>query len=269
MVIVLSATILFILGACIGSFLAVVIIRSLDGRSWRTGRSSCDSCGKSVRWYQNIPLLSYALLRGRCSACGERIHPLHPFMELLTGMLFVWWYLFGFAFFQLVHEPLRVLQPLFWLLVGVLLVVILVEDLFYLLIPDWAVASLMGLVVLYRAYLLLIGTAQPRDIGLSLMISVGLVGLFFFLYWVTRGRGFGFGDVKLIAPLSLMTDWQEALVGVFLAFVLGAVVGVGLYGFKLIKRRQPIPFGPFLVMGFVIALLYGRILFDWYLQFLV
>lgn len=260
---------LFILGLCIGSFLSVVIMRSVQGRDWQGGRSSCDSCGYQLSWYDNIPLVSYIVLRGSCRKCGASISPLHPFIELLMGLLFVWWYWFGFAFFQLVQQPLAVLQPLFWLMIGIIFIVIIFSDLWYFIIPDWTVGALLVLVVMYRFLLLYMGVLQAQDFWYGVFVATCFTLFFYSLWWITKGRGFGFGDVKLIFPLSLIADWQEAIVAVFLAFIGGSVVGIALLLWGKFSRKQPLPFGPFLIAATVVSLLWGRSIFEWYSAFLL
>src|SRR5262249_53647315 len=105
---------LFIFGTMIGSFLNVVIYRTLNEESWVKGRSKCESCGKQIKWYDNVPLISYFVLGGKCRACKAPISISHPVIEFLTGTLFVWWYWGGSLFFRLTQQPLGVIQPLFW-----------------------------------------------------------------------------------------------------------------------------------------------------------
>lgn len=258
----------FILGIVFGSFLNVVIMRSIREESWVAGRSHCDECNKTIAWYDNIPLLSYLLLRGKCRHCKTAIAISHPIVEGLTGVLFVWWYVGLSLFFKLTQEPFVVLQPLFWLAVAALLIVIFFTDIMVYLIPDKAVVALMGLVLIYQAALLWAGIMQPIDFFYSFVSMLVAVGFFFSLWFFTRGKGLGFGDVKLIAPLSLLMGWPSVLVGVFSAFLVGAIVGMAFVLFGKKKMKQPIPFGPFLIIGTAIGLLWGHDIYAWYLGFL-
>src|SRR5260221_77051 len=131
--------VLFLFGAVIGSFLNVVIYRTMAGEPWTRGRSHCETCGKMVHWFDNIPLISYFILRGKCRACRAPIAITHPVIEFLTGSLFIWWYWGGTFFFRLTQQPFHYVQPLFWLLVGILLVIIFFADALYFIIPDEAV----------------------------------------------------------------------------------------------------------------------------------
>ncbi|MCA9368874.1 MAG: prepilin peptidase [Pseudomonadales bacterium] len=264
----IPALFFFIVGLVIGSFLNVVILRSIRDESWVTGRSHCDVCGAQIAWYDNVPLLSYLILRGRCRHCKKAISISHPVVEGLTGVLFVWWYAGLFLFFKLTQEPFVVLQPLFWLAVAAILMVIFVTDVLVYVIPDKAVVALSALVVVYQLALMYSGIMQPRDFMWALMGMAVAVLFFFSLWFITRGRGLGLGDVKLIAPLTLLMGWPSAVVGIFSAFIIGAVIGVVSVVAGKKKMKQPIPFGPFLIIGTVISLIWGHDIVSWYLNFL-
>lgn len=265
----LGGVLWFALGACIGSFLNVVIYRTEHDENWMVGRSHCDNCGKQIAWYDNIPLLSFALLGGKCRACKKPISKAHPVVETLFGFLFMWWWLLGSFFFRLTEQPFSYIQPLFWLLVGGIFIYIFVEDLISMTIPIWSVFTLVGMALLYRLALVLSGIMQVQDF-LTILIAAFLITLLFYVLHVgTRGRGMGMGDVLLSFPLVVLVGWPRALVWFFLAFTLGAVIGTGMLLFGKAKFRQRIPFGPFMVASAVITLLFGEALFGWYLQFLL
>lgn len=255
---------LFIFGAAIGSFLNVIIYRSTIGESWVAGRSKCEKCKKLIAWYDNIPLLSYFVLGGKCRSCKTPLSLSHPVIEGLTGALFIWWYLAGFFFFKLTQQPFVFLQPLFWLMVGIILLAIVIIDLREMIIPDTAVALLFVLVILYRLSLTSSGVMEVGDLYLSLLSMLG-AGVFFFLIWfVTKGKGMGFGDVKLAFPLGLLLGWPQVLVWIFASFLIGAVVGIALLLFHKAKMKTAVPFGPFLVAGTLVSLIWGDQLFHWY-----
>ena len=109
---------IFVLGLAIGSFVNVLIYRTLKNESPWEGRSYCDNCRRQLSWYENIPMVSYLVLGGKCRTCKKKISWTYPVVEMVTGLLFVWWGTLGFAFFQLTRSPLLYLQPLFWLFVG-------------------------------------------------------------------------------------------------------------------------------------------------------
>lgn len=264
--IIIPVLIIFIFGLVIGSFLNVVILRTLRDESPMEGRSRCDSCRAQIAWYDNIPLLSYLILRGKCRMCRAPIPPLHPIVEATTGILFVWWYMWGFVFFQLTQQPFVVIQPLFWLTVAVLLVIIFFSDLIAFIIPDFAVGSLFVIALMYRIALVTFGIMQPTDFFMTILVMIGNAGFFLLLFILTRGKGMGFGDVKYALPMALLLGWPGTLVGVFLSFVLGSLIGVALLMSGKRKLKQPIPFGPFLIAGTVITLVIGEQLLQWYIS---
>lgn len=265
---VLFSPVIFFLGASVGSFINVYVMRTLVGEDYVRGRSRCDTCRRDLEWYELIPLFSYLVLGGRCRTCRKEIDMMHPVGELLTGALFVWWWLIGSAFFQLTQRPLDVIQPVFWLSVGLILLLITIIDLRAMIIPDWSVLTLAIGALLYRSILTLMGVYQQTDFALALF-GAALAMTFFLLLWLgTRKRGIGFGDVKLVFPLGLLVGWPNIIVALFLAFVIGAVVGVALLVAGKLKLGRPLPFGPFLVFGTLLALLWGNSLLSWYLSLL-
>lgn len=213
-------------------------------------------------------MISFFVLRGRCAHCGRKISWQYPVVEFLTGALFVWWYLVGRSFFLLWGQPWNLLQPVFWLVVGMLLLVVFVADLRFGLIPDSVNLALFVLALLYRLGLALTNQMQGADLVEAIISGLVLSGFFYLLWRLTRGKGFGFGDVKLAPSLGLLLGWPRTLVGVFLAFIIGAVVAVVLILAKKKKFGQTLPFGPFLVVGTAASLLWGQSLWMWYLGLL-
>lgn len=248
---------IFFLGAAIGSFLNVMISRSLEGEAWVKGRSRCDHCGKVLAWYDMIPLLSYLAYRGRSRCCRKSLSMQHPIVEALTGTLFVWWLAVGTLFFNLVAEPLSTLQPLFWLLIGLLLTGILVTDLFYGMIPTLFVGAGLVLVILYRVALGWAGVYNWQDLAMAVLAALLSAGFFGLLRILTRGKGMGEGDVILALLLGLLLGWPRMVVGILASFVLGAAVAVVLVALGQKKMGSTVPFGPFMVAGIIVALIYG------------
>lgn len=260
--------VLFFLGAAVGSFINVVISRSLEHQQWMKGRSHCDHCQKKIAWFDLFPLLSFFILKGKTRCCQKKLSINHPVVEFLTGTLFVWWFWGGSLFFQLTKAPFQIIQPFFWLMVGLLLLIIFLIDLKSMIIPDWAVGSLLGLTLLYRLLLTSTGVMEKSDLISTFLASIGVVFFFFCLWFFTKGKGMGFGDVKFSLPMTLILGWPLILVGLFLAFNLGALVGVILIFVKNKKIKSKIAFGPFLVMGTLLALVFGDSLISWYLNIL-
>jgi prepilin signal peptidase PulO-like enzyme (type II secretory pathway) len=155
------------------------------------------------------------------------------------------------------------------LMIGLLLLAVFFSDIWYMIIPDRLVLALTGLAIVYRLGLVSSGIMQSADLLNMLGVMLVATGLILSLYLVTKGRGMGFGDVKLMIPLSLLMGWPLTPVGVFLAFLVGAAFGIVLLASGRKRLGQPIPFGPFLILGTVLSLLAGRQLLQWYISLLL
>jgi leader peptidase (prepilin peptidase) / N-methyltransferase len=239
---------LFILGLCVGSFLNVVIARVPERRSIVSPGSACPRCGKPIAWFDNVPLLSYALLRARCRHCDEPISLRYPLVELLTGLLFV-----------LAVSELGVgLSLVAGLILLAALVAITAIDLDCQLIPD--VISLPGIVV---GFVLSLIVGNPGWLDSLIGILVG-GGLFFLIIVASRG-GMGGGDMKLGAMLGAFLGWKLTLVAVLLAVLTGGVVAIILLAVRRKGRKDAVPFGPFLALGGAVSLFWGARLLEWYL----
>jgi leader peptidase (prepilin peptidase) / N-methyltransferase len=259
---------LFFLGAAVGSFLNVVIYRTVQGESWLKGRSKCDHCRKKIAWFDNIPIFSFLFLKRKARCCGKPIPISYPIVEFMTGTLFVWWYLIGFLFFKLTTTPFQLLQPLFWLVVGVLLLTIFFADLMHMIIPDKVVGTLFIITLIYRLYLTSSSIMQVKDLQMAVLGMILAVVFLGGLWLVTKGRGMGLGDVKLAAPVALILGWPKTLVGLFFAFILGGMAAMVLLVSNRKKFGQVIPFGPFIIAGAVLSLIWGDAIFNWYAYWL-
>jgi leader peptidase (prepilin peptidase)/N-methyltransferase len=237
-------------GLMVGSFLNVVAFRVPRGESLVHPGSHCPGCGAAVRPYDNVPVLSWLFLRGRCRSCGERISPRYPLVEAITALLFV---------AVLLVKGLTVDA-----LPGLALVAILVPtaliDLEYRVIPNglMAVGAVAGLA--------LVLVADSEHIAQHL-IAAAAAGGFFFVVVLIYPRGMGMGDVKLAALLGLYLGSSVAP-ALLVALVTGTVVGVAIIARKGTEegRKTAIPFGPFLAFGGIVGLLAGPAMIDWYLK---
>jgi leader peptidase (prepilin peptidase)/N-methyltransferase len=247
--------IFFVLGMIVGSFANVCIFRIPAGLSIVTPASRCPACLAPIRWYQNIPVLSYLALRGRCGSCGTRIPLRYPLVEALTGFLFALvGYSFGFV----------AATPVYWLFCS-LLVVITFIDLDHQIIPN--VISLPGSILGF-----LCSFAVPwltwSDSLLGILLGGGSLYLVAAGYQLLTGKeGMGMGDVKLLAMIGAFLGWQAVLPVVFFASVLGSLVGVPLMIVRRADSKLAIPFGPFLALGALIYLFWGTAVIRWYLGF--
>lgn len=267
-----------ILGLCIGSFLNVVIHRlpKMMEREWHAQcadlcrelpelpaeltlskpRSRCPDCGHQISALENIPVVSYLLLRGRCSSCGVRISLRYPLIELLTAILSVcvaWHFGFGLA-------SLGALIML-WALIALAMI-----DLDTQLLPDSITLPLLWCGLAFN----LIGTMT--DLASSVLgAMLGYLSLWS-VYWgfklFTGKEGMGYGDFKLLAALGAWLGWQMLPVIILMSSVVGAIFGIGLIFFTPHGRNTPIPFGPYLAAAGVIALLWGPQLTRTYLGLL-
>jgi leader peptidase (prepilin peptidase)/N-methyltransferase len=244
----------FVFGAVIGSFLNVCIHRLPAKESVVYPPSHCPGCGARIRSRDNIPLLSYVLLRGRCRSCGAPISLRYPVVEALSGALLVLLlYRFG-------------LSPALGVYVAFVAALIVVSfiDLDHQIIPD--VISLPGIVVGLVASAL--GQGPPLlDSVLGALVGGGILYAVAVGYHALTAReGMGGGDIKLLAMIGAFLGWRGVLVTLIVGSFTGAVVGISLILVRRTDSRVPIPFGPFLALGAVCALAFGDRLITWYLQ---
>ncbi len=269
---------LFVLGLCVGSFLNVLIYREAKdeglrilkpalpaGRlksfkkwlpSWVRGRSYCDYCKKKLSWFDNIPLLSFILLRGRCRFCQKNIPLQYPLVEFLTGVEFVWVYFLiqsQVNFFSRFEGFFSFLSLLIWLGLGACFLAIFIADLRYQIIPDTAVLGAVFLSFLR----ILANYRYTAMLNWSWFTAAVLAALFFLgLVLITKGKGMGIGDVKLAFLMGLILGFPQILYALSFAFLTGALFGGILIIFGKKKLKSQIPFGPFLVLGTIFGLLF-------------
>lgn len=245
-----------LLGLAVGSFLNVLIDRLPKGQSVVWGRSHCDFCKKTLRWYELIPVLSFVVQRGRCRRCHKKLSVQYPIIELVTGVGFV--LLFQGRAFE-AHQG-----PALWgaLLIFSSLLVMFVADLKYQIIPD-------SMVVMGVIGVLLQGQAFDARQGPALWLSACAAAAFFMLLYVlTRGRGMGLGDVKLAFLLGLLLGYPGIIVGLYAAFLTGAGAGVILMMAKRKTWKSRVAFGPFLILGTVITILWKTQILAWWAKIL-
>ncbi len=248
----------FILGSAVGSFVNLLIDRTIVGEDWVRGRSHCDHCKKTLSWYDMVPILSFLVYRGRSRCCRTPLSYRYPIIEALVGLLFVWWLAVGFWFFRLVSAPLSVLQPGFWLVSGILLLILTFADLLYgvVLIPIVWIGSI--LLVVYRLTLVYFQEYQPVDLGYTLLVGGGAYIFFWSLWKLTKGRGMAEGDMYVALYLGLLLGYPKGIIAIMGSFVLGAVVGIFLIGTKLRSRKDTLPFVPFMVVSSVVTLVWSE-----------
>jgi leader peptidase (prepilin peptidase)/N-methyltransferase len=255
---VIGWVIVFLLGTAVGSFINVLIDRSVAGEDWVRGRSHCDFCRKNLRWYDLIPVFSWLAYRGKSRCCHTPLPYRYPLVEFLTGLLFVWWFMIGFWFFHLTTAPLSTIQPAFWLVTGLVLLILAVSDARYGVVLTPVVYGGVILTLVYRLLLTYFGVYQTNDLVSSLLMSAGAYGFFWLLNRITAGRGMAEGDMDVALYFGLLLGWPRGLIGLGLSFVLGALIGLLLIGLKIKSRKDTVPFVPFMVTATLIMLLWGE-----------
>jgi leader peptidase (prepilin peptidase)/N-methyltransferase len=272
---IIAAALFF--GLVIGSFLNVCIVRLPRGRSIASPPSHCPRCKDSIRFYDNIPVISFLLLRARCRKCGEPISWQYPAVELLNGLMYVW----------IVREFWLGGEAFLLMALCSSLIVITFIDLEHQIIPD--VITLPGMLVglsLAPFFMTALGDALPFHLDrlvphagpyltgfLNSCIGLLLGGLpLFAIGWIWEKlrhvEAMGGGDVKLMGMIGSFLGWKGALLTIMLGALSGSVVGILLISLKRHKMGKVIPFGPFLAAGAVLAAFYGHEIISWYLSLL-
>lgn len=275
----MTILIIVLFGLVLGSFLSMVFSRlevtegnSRTAASKRrsrakikaaiTGRSRCDHCGTQIAWYDNIPLVSWLLLRGRCRHCRRPISHYHPVLEASSALYLVSAYLYyGFS-------PQFFVASVF----GLIMLLLFAYDLKHQLIPNVIVVPAIGLALALLVYqfgifsqtgsgALGLGPADP----ISYLIGGGALGAFFLLLSLaSSGEWIGGGDIKLGALIGLLLGWPFVIVALVVAYLVGTAYAVLLLASKQASLKTSVPFGPMLVMGYFIALYYGPQIVTWY-----
>lgn len=253
----------FIFGAITGSFLNVCIYRIPRGMSIVFPSSHCPSCDSEVRFYDNIPIISYLVLRGRCRSCRTKISPVYPLVELLNATL----YAFTFSRF-IGYSVAAVIAYAFFLSA---LVVITFIDLEHQIIPDGITLPGIPIAILLGATILPDPFSRAHPLGLqSSLVGFAAGGGLFYLIAVAgesifRKQAMGGGDIKLMALVGGLLGWKSVIVTTFVGSLIGSAVGLLLIVLKGRKWGSRLPFGPFLAVGSAVSLFWGQELFLWYL----
>ena len=237
----------FLTGVVIGSFLNVAIYRLPREESIVLPASHCPSCQRPIPWHDNIPLMGFILLKGRCRSCREAISFRYPMVELLNGL----GYLFLFYQFGPRWECLS-----YSILYSSLLVITFI-DLSHQIVPD--VITLPGMVIGVLVSSTLLPTGFVNSVA-----GLFLGGLLFYLVAVLSRGGMGGGDIKLIAMIGAFTGWKAVLLTIFVSALTGSILGICLMIFMGKNRKYPVPFGPFLALGAMVSVVRGSEIIFWY-----
>lgn len=244
---------LLILGLVFGSFVTAISWRIPREISFVKGRSICPNCRNKISWYDNIPLLSYIILGGKCRNCKIRISFRYPLIEMATALGFVAIFYFTNTFGGLTLQSISdVFTLVLYLVVFLILLTIFIIDLGHQIIPDSL--TFAGILVI-GFYLLLTASNSIFNVAFSGFLAAAFL---LFVHLVTKGKGMGLGDVKfavlggMIVSLKLMPIW------LFLSFLTGATVGIILILIGKAKMKTKIAFGPFLTLGIALTLAFGN-----------
>ncbi len=242
----------FLFGILIGSFLNVCIYRMPKHENITTTRSHCMSCGNVIKWYDLVPVLSFFLLRGKCRNCGAKLSIQYPIVELFNGLLY------GLVFVTL---GLNIKSVLTMALVSALIVIAVI---------DWRTYEIPFGLNVFIATLGVIGITEKitnhdfSGVWDKLIGFVSVSGFLLILYFATKGRGIGGGDIKLMAAAGLFLGWKN----IILAFVIGCILGSAMHlvRMRVSKQDHVLAFGPYLSVGIFIASLWGEIIVRAYLN---
>jgi leader peptidase (prepilin peptidase) / N-methyltransferase len=273
----------FVLGACFGSFFNVLIYRLPKNESIILPSSHCMSCGEPIRWYDNIPILSYFILRGKCRDCGTKFSIRYALVEFLTAILFatvVSKYSFmitevkaangGLIFSNYLRGTGITVFHLFF--VGGMIVATFI-DFDHQIIPNEITFPGIPLGIIASTIFPEMQGQESHLWGffLSLISAVAAGGVLFLIGEIAgkilKKEAMGFGDVKLLAMIGAFIGWKLTAICIFFASLSGAVVGITLIGLKKVEWQSRIPFGPYIVLGALISYFWGARILEWYLGF--
>jgi prepilin signal peptidase PulO-like enzyme (type II secretory pathway) len=264
---ILIVVVLAVLGLCFGSFANAAVWRIKKRKDIVRDRSECPNCHHKLAWYDLLPVASWLLLRGRCRYCHKPISVQYPLVELAVAIYFVASYMFW-------PQPLEGWLQLglfaLWLVYGVALAILFVYDFRWYLLPDRVVLPLIAIAAAQAVTVQAVTAGSVGEGAVNIVLSISAIGgLYYVLFLLSRGKWVGFGDVKLGVFMGLALGWQLALLTVVLANIIGFLMVVpGMLSGKL-GRTSRIPFGPLLILGFVLSGLWGQDIIDWYFNLLL
>lgn len=245
---------IFILGTILGSFLNVCIYRIPREESIVFPASHCTSCNETLSWKELVPVFSFLFQKGKCTYCGEAISPQYPIIEILNGLLYLILYY---------HFNLNI-EFLFYSIVFSILIIISIIDLKTMIIPDSLNISLLFITILYKLLQYSFYDISPNILNSTLGL-IGSSGLFLLIAILSKGS-IGGGDIKLIGVLGFILGMKMSILNIFFSFILGAIISIFLLLFEIKERKDPIPFAPFICTAFIIVVLWGNKIINWYID---
>lgn len=255
----LQVLLFFVLGAIAGSFVAAWVWRTKHRISIAKGRSRCPNCRLDIRWYDNIPIASYLLLKGRCRDCHKPISAQYPVVEFATGVLFAMLYLYFVP-----NSAMSWVNLLLWCIGSIFLIAAFVYDLKYMQLPDKFSLPTIGIATVLLT--IVWATQGWPSVWPRLVATFVFTGIYLALWFFSKGKALGGGDVRLAIILGLLLPVSQLLVAVFVAYLAGALTGVVLIVIKHMKRTTKVPLAPFLIGGLYFGLFFGATIVSWYLN---
>jgi leader peptidase (prepilin peptidase)/N-methyltransferase len=243
-----------VLGLSVGSFLNVCIHRLPRGESILTPPSRCPECGRLIRWYENVPVVSYLALGGRCRGCRGRISPMYPLVEIATAVIFV------LHFWRFGWQPLLAPRLTF----AAALITLFVTDLRQMILPN--AITIPGIVAGFLFALVLPPGWHDSLAGIVIGGLVPTAILYFYL-WIRRVEGMGGGDIKLLAMVGAFLGSKLVLLTIVLSSFLGSIVGLLLMVTRRGTLESKLPFGTFIAIAAIAVSLWGEAIVGWYLSF--
>lgn len=241
----------FIFGTIFGSFFNVVGLRVPKKIPFHSDRSHCPNCKRQLNYYELIPIISYVIQGGKCRNCKTKISFIYPFVEMMTGLFF------AFSYIKLGFQ----LELIVALIFMSLLMIVFVSDISYMLIPNKVLLFFLPFIIVARIFI-------PLEPWYDAIIGAVVGYVLLAIIIIASKGGMGAGDMKLFGVMGFVLGWKNILLTFFFAALFGAVIGGMLMLFKKVKRGEPIPFGPFIVLAAIITYFYGGILIDIYLSLL-
>jgi len=247
-------SLIIMLGLSVGSFLHCIVYR-LENKKDMSGRSFCEHCKHVLSWQDLIPVLSFFLLEGKCRYCKAKVSFWHPLIELLTGLIFllVFVSIVNLSSFGLNDFP----HLIFAFYIASSLIIIFIYDLKHYLIPDKALIPAIIVSILFNFF---IASHASLFWFFASYLVPGLIlfGLFFFIFFISKGRWLGFGDVKFVFFMGVLLGFAKSFLALFVASLMGSVIGILLIVAKKKQLKSTIPFGPFLAIGTFLMMIFGN-----------
>lgn len=241
----------FVTGTVLGSFFNVVGLRVPKKISFANDRSYCPNCKNQLRWFELIPIVSYIIQLSKCRHCKQKISVIYPLVEFFTG------FLFAFSYYKLGFQ----LELILMIILISMLMILFVTDITYMRIPNKIILFFLPLLIIMRIL-------SPLDPWYNAIIGAVVGYVLVALIIILSKGGMGAGDMKLLGVLGIVLGLGKVLLTFFIAALIGAVVGLILMALRKLNRKQPIPFGPYIIVATIITYFYGDNVIDWYLSFI-